>query len=331
MGDDGEKRHEPEDHVADLPGESLHADHQRRLGDLGSRDRPGDLADLGKRPGRHDHAGTSPAGHRRAGEGHVGSLAQRQLLVEHRQLLGDRQGLPGQQRFVNRQVPGAGQAQVGRDPAARFEQDDVTGNQLFGGNLLLATLPSHPGTDAEQALQGGGALFRFPFLKGPQQGVEQDDGEDEDRVCQLADGQGDAAGHQEDIDERAQELVQEDQGQPRGLFLGESIGAELFLSLDDLLFGKPLQVALQLLENVLDRQGMPVDARLLFIKGLDATGFVGIAGTFHASPPTGEKVTKPAFPARMQPRRQSIPRAPPPAAESPSIPISTAPATTLRS
>jgi hypothetical protein len=88
--------------------------------------------------------------------------------------------------------------------------------------------------DLEHLLQCRCAPFRLHLLERPNDGVHQDDDEDEGRVGEVDEEDGDDPRCKEDVDERARELAEEDLEHRRRALLREGVRPEDLLPASDL-------------------------------------------------------------------------------------------------
>ena len=222
-----ESRHRDDHHEADRAGEPLEADDNRRRRGAGRRQRLGDAADLGVHPGLGDHPGGAAVEHGAAGMDHRSAVADRGLLVEGRvRVLANRQRFAGEQRFVELEVVGREQPDVGGDQRARLETDDIARHQLDAVDLPPEAVADDHRLIMDQPLQGFGAGLRPPLLNGADHRVDLQHREDEQRVGELADRQRNRGGGGQQIDQRALELGEIDDQHAPPFRPGQQIGAE---------------------------------------------------------------------------------------------------------
>src|SRR6056297_1030299 len=117
--------------------------------------------------------------------------------------------------------------------------------------------PASSSTTSPGTSSSLGTSLRPVFLPGADAGVQCQDGEDEECVVDTADGQRDAAGDQQDVDQRVAELAQHHQQQPGVTFPGQLVRAELLQPFFDLVLAQTLPVALQPVERLVRRERMP--------------------------------------------------------------------------
>ena len=135
----------------------------------------------------------------------------------------NRQGLAGQQRFVNFQPLDSQQPQVGRDAISGFQPNDVSRNNLFGPDFAYFAVSHHLRTDAEQLLQCVAAFLRPPLLVRANDGVDRQHGGDKGRILNIANHHAHNRGDHQNVDERVNELPQHDQPQRGGALLRQCV------------------------------------------------------------------------------------------------------------
>ena len=134
--DDRRNHHDRNDHdddAEDLAG-AIELPLQRRGFVARLFQQAGDAAHLGPHPGRRHDGLAVPIGRRRAAEDHVVSIAERDVVGNRRGVLGDRQALAGQRGLGGLERGRFDQPPVGWNRVAFFDQDDVAGDDLRGGD-----------------------------------------------------------------------------------------------------------------------------------------------------------------------------------------------------
>jgi hypothetical protein len=176
---------EARDHQ-DLPRQPVQLAGERGLGRLLFGQQPGDLADLGRHPGRGDHELARATGDVGIHVHHVGAVAERRVGARHGLgALGDGQALPRQRGLVDLQRGRRHQPPVRGYDIARLDRDDVAGNQLPGRELRQLTVPPHPGRDNHHLLQGGNGRGGLPLLMEALDRVEQREQDQQDAGAEL--------------------------------------------------------------------------------------------------------------------------------------------------
>ncbi len=221
-GEGGEAEDHPEEQLAelgDLAGErggDLH-----RLGD-----EPGDAAGLGAVAGGPDQPFGLTGGDQGAGVGLVSPVGEGDVVVEGIGVLGNRERLAGEGRFVAMEVVDVEEAEIGRHAVAGLEQDHVAGNELRGGHAKLASSATHDGLGGDHATEGFDGLFRPAFLDEADDRVDQDHAEDDAGIDPLGQGRSDAHGGEEDVDQGLVELEEQAFPGGRSAATGDDIGTE---------------------------------------------------------------------------------------------------------
>lgn len=187
---------------------------------------------------------------------------------------GGRLGLAGEEGFVHCQVGGGEQVEIGRHPIARLDQHHITWHEVLGAALLHPPIAPHAGVDGEQGAQGRGALFGPILLIGAEDGIDQDHGEDERGVLDIADEQRDDRGGQQNVNQGAEELPQEDLPEGRGGAGGKLVRAIVGQATLRLGAGETLGAAVPCLERLVGRKGVPERAA----RGKDGVSHVWIGG-----------------------------------------------------
>ena len=161
--------------------------------------------------GNHDSPSPAPGddgGH----IGHVFPVAQGNLFPALRQAKGGvllhRHGFPGEGGFLRLQLPGLCQAKVRRHLAARFQADQVAGDQPEGFHLHFPAVPDHNGRRLRQFFQGIQRLLGLPLLHHPHRRVQAHHRDDDDGVADLAQEHRNRRSRQQHIDQRIVELFE---------------------------------------------------------------------------------------------------------------------------
>ncbi len=139
----------------------------------------GDQADLGQHTGADDDAAAAAVGDQRPHEGGVALIADGNVFRQHGAgvLLGGVR-FAGEGGFLDAQVDGFHQAQIGRDVIAGLEQDDIAGHQLARRNPGAVAVAHDLRLRSRQAPQGRQGFLGAPLLDDPQDGIEDDDRQD---------------------------------------------------------------------------------------------------------------------------------------------------------
>ncbi len=199
--------------------------------------------------------------HQPRGLAEIGLHAGRDHEPEHRALLGDRagigdvadllvgrQGFPGERRLIDAQVVALEQLDVGRDDGAEAQPHHVAGHQLACVDLAPVAVAPHPGFQREGFLQLLDGVAGLVLLPEPDQRVEQQENEDDDKVGPVADHGGQHRGDLGHPRNRAPEIAQDFQqdAAPRGLDRVWPVAAPARSGIGR---RKPLRPAVQFLEE----------------------------------------------------------------------------------
>ena len=186
----------------------------------------GDQADLGVHPGPRHQPLPSPVGNQGAHENGVLPVAQRDVLVEHdRRVLFDRHRFPRQGRLFDLQVHAFDQPHVRRDIVAGLQNDDVSDNELPGGNRLLLPVPDHLHVGCGHLLEGGDRLLGLRFLDNADDRVQRNDGGNGDGIDIFPQKERDDRRDDQDDDQKIVELVQKQFEEPRPRLFGKFVEA----------------------------------------------------------------------------------------------------------
>jgi len=133
-------------------------------------------------------------------------------------------GFAGQGGFVGAQGVSLDEAGVGRDAIPRFQEKDVAGDELPGGDLPDPPVPPHLHNGGGKAGERRHRLFGAVLLEEAEHRVQEDDGDDRDGVHEVAQQRGDGGGPEEDRHHRGGELGKEDASWPKRRSFGEFVG-----------------------------------------------------------------------------------------------------------
>ena len=112
------------------------------------------------------------------------------------------------------------QVAVRRDALAVGQQHQVAGHQLAGINFFSDSVPQDGGGFLDQALQRFIGALGLVFLHKAQNGVDHHHRHDDEKIPHLAHQQRYKRGSEDDIHQRALELVQQDHQGRNPLLLG---------------------------------------------------------------------------------------------------------------
>ena len=112
-----------------------------------------------------------------ATEDHVLAVAEGDLfLVQFPGLLLDRLRFPGEGGLDASERGGFEEAGIGGYEVAGFEDEDISDDELSGGERCNLTVASDFGEGSGQLLEGGDGLFSLELLVEANGGIEDDDG-----------------------------------------------------------------------------------------------------------------------------------------------------------
>jgi hypothetical protein len=148
---------------------------------------------LGGRAGGRDEGEAATRQHRGAQVHHVGALGERAIgRRAGLRVLPHGGALAGERRFVDLQGRAPRQARLGRDRRAGLEQDHVARHQLCGGDPGEAAVAADRRVGNRERPQAGQRHAGAPLGEEADRGVQQEGGEDGDRLRPLAERGGDA-------------------------------------------------------------------------------------------------------------------------------------------
>ena len=139
---------------------------------------PGDLAHFRLHGRGGDHGLAAAKGGDRAAKDHIDAVADAGFAADRRDILGDGLAFARQGRLGHLQRGDIHQAAVGSDGVALLDQQNIAGDQVERGDLLLFAVAQHRGHGRGHLLQRGHGGFGAFFLKVTDNGIEQHDGDD---------------------------------------------------------------------------------------------------------------------------------------------------------
>ncbi len=139
---------------------------------------------------------------------------------QRRGLLLRRDALTGQGRLVDLQRRRRDDAPVGGNLVARGQKDDITDDDLFGGDLELGPTPAHPGGDLHHRLERVHRTLGLALLSQTHHRVEEGERDEQDSGVPLADRSGHDRRADEDQLHVGAVLIEEAQPPRLGLLLG---------------------------------------------------------------------------------------------------------------
>lgn len=246
------QQREPDDDHREHLIEADHLARQRRLQRLHLRDQAVDPPELGGWSSRDDQAQPATGSDQGSRIGHAMTVANPRVRRDLCRDLVGWDGFPGQRRFINAQVDGLEQAQIGRHPVARTQPHDVAWHQRLGGDLDPVFIAPDMGVRRKHLADAFKRLFRFTLLNEADDGVDQNHREDDGRVDPVSEQRSDPCRRDQDIDEQVIEVLEETLEQA---ILGRSrqpVRTDLRQTFPGLRLRQPLAAALQCNQNRLD-------------------------------------------------------------------------------
>jgi hypothetical protein len=173
-------------------------------------------------------------------------------------LLVHRNRLAGERGFVDTQLARLQQAHVGRKAVARGQQNDVTGHQTCGIDVVLPAVTQHHRARRQQVADCLQCPLGFSFLHETDQGVEQHDRNDDHAVDPMADRHSHHRGHDQHDQQEVVELAGQPHAQPRGRCFRQRVRPVPCLGARHCAQIKaPLRVEFEVAQQLLDRQCVP--------------------------------------------------------------------------
>jgi hypothetical protein len=158
---------------------------------------------------RDDNSARAAGNHQRAGISHAGAIADGRLVRDGRGRFVGRHGFACERRFFRAQVLDVGEADVGGDLVAGFEEHDVARHERLRRDHRRWPVAQGSRFRREHVADRIERLFRLAFLKEAEQSVDDDHAEDDRGVQPQVHHYLDEAGGEQHIDKHIVELVQE--------------------------------------------------------------------------------------------------------------------------
>ena len=173
---------------------------QRCFRFFAGRQQRGNMPQFGRHAGRHHQTGAASVGHDGALVGHVAAVAERGIGFGKKPgILVHRHRFTGQRGFFHTHAHGFDQAQIRRHHVAGLQQHQIAGHQFAGGNHRALSVAQYGRRWRRNTLQGGHRLFGAIFLRKTNDGIEQQDGDNRQRIRNVTDHAGQHCGrHQHD-------------------------------------------------------------------------------------------------------------------------------------
>ena len=182
---------------------------ERRLERADAGEQLVDAAEFGLASRGDDHAARPAGDHERAGIGHARAIADGRLVRDGRGRFVRRHRFAGQRGFFRAQVLDLGQADVGGDLVAGFEEHDVARHERLRRDHRRLPVAQGSRFRRQHVANRIERLLRPALLKKAEQSVDDDDAEDDRGVEPQVHHQLDEAGGEQDIDKDIVELLQE--------------------------------------------------------------------------------------------------------------------------
>ena len=138
--------------------------------------------------------------------------------------LSTRDRFAGKDRFLNLQAVCLQQPQVGGYLVPGFQQHHISCHQGVAINRLALAVAQYRCPRGQHAANGRHGLFRLAFLNKADRGVGEDDGQNDRRVDQVAEGCRDHGRPQEHVDQDVVEVQQEAQDRAALSGFGQTVG-----------------------------------------------------------------------------------------------------------
>ena len=148
-------------------------------------------------------------------------------------------GLAGEHGLVDLQIGDLNKPGIGRDLITGFQEHDITGNNLSGGDNLYSPITPDTGPGCRHLDErlhrflGAGLLYKADG------GIEKKHAENHTGVNKMLDNEGDNGGDHQDVNERAEKLPQEYDYRRRLLLALQFIRAVPHTAGTGLINGKP--------------------------------------------------------------------------------------------
>ena len=216
-------------------------------------------ADLGGTAGGRHHCQTAAAGDDRAHVHHVDPLAQRGFN-QTQGIAGflHRQALAGEGRLIHRQILGGNEPAIGRDIGARRQHQHIAGHHLRQRDFQRFAATQHGGVARQQVAEGIDGFLGGAFGEIANQGVQQHDTADDDRVGHAARGDRHHGRNAQHRDRNAEELARDHLERRAAPGFFKHVGPVAFQSGQRHGLGQALLDALERGQGLCRRPCMPV-------------------------------------------------------------------------
>src|SRR5690606_16569711 len=117
--------------------------------------------------------------------------------------------LAGENGLLHGQAASLEQAQIRWHFVPRFEQHNVAGNQGLAFDAATIAIPKNRGFWSQHLANGVDSFFRLALLNKADDAVDDNHGNNDNRIDKMAEQRSDDGGSQQHIDENVMEMKQE--------------------------------------------------------------------------------------------------------------------------
>ena len=204
----GQRRTEKHDH-RQAPAKALDLAQQWRRG-LGQFAQQGaDPPEFGGTPDRDNGPGALPGSHHRTGIGHTLPLGQGRVDRLRLDPLAHWHRFPGQGRLIDAQTVALDQPQIGRNPIAGLQQNQITGHQNLGRQVPPVAIAANPRTRRQHPTDRLHRALGLALLDEADQGIDQHHGSDDRSIDRMPERDRRHCRSQQQMDQEIIELVQQ--------------------------------------------------------------------------------------------------------------------------
>ena len=175
-----------------------------------------DPADLGLKAGGHHDAGALARRHHGSRIGHAPSVSEGGVLLDGGLGLGGSHRFTREGCLVDQERAGLEQPEIGGDAVSGFDEDNVAGHDLAGGDARAAPVAQHVGARRDHAADGVERVLGLALLDEADNGIDEDHGDDDGRIDEVSEAPGRHRARQEEVDQRVVELGEEAEQRPAG-------------------------------------------------------------------------------------------------------------------
>ena len=218
----------------------------------------GYLADVRRHAGPDDHGGGATVIDNGTHVHHVLSLRHGYVFTDGIGVFVNGHGLTGEHGLVDFQVGDLNKPGVGRDFITGFQEHDVAGNNLSGGDNLYSPITPDTGLGCRHLDE---CLHRFlgaGLLCKADGGIEKKHAENHTGVNKVLNNEGDNGGDHQDVNERAEKLPQEYDYRRRLLLALQLVRAVPHTARTGLITGKPGTTGTKCLQSFTGGEVVPL-------------------------------------------------------------------------